>query len=92
MKPLPLLLNPKISPFLMRTVANCLNMSQALRIQILLDSRGIKSFIPDENIATVAPYLFATRSGVRIQVSEEDEELAKSFILDDADNNESVLK
>ena len=76
----------------MRTVANCLNMSQALRIQILLDSRGIKSFIPDENIATVAPYLFATRSGVRIQVSEEDEELAKSFILDDADNNESVLK
>ena len=74
----------------MRTVANCLNMSQALRIQILLDSRGIKSFIPDENIATVAPYLFATRSGVRIQVSEEDEELAKSFILDDADNNESV--
>ena len=76
----------------MRTVANCLNMSQALRIQILLDSRGIKSFIPDENIATVAPYLFATRSGVRIQVSEEDEELAKSFILDDADNNESDLK
>jgi len=76
----------------MRTVANCLNMSQALRIQILLDSRGIKSFIPDENIATVAPYLFATRSGVRIQVSEEDEKLAQSFILEDADNNESVLK
>jgi hypothetical protein len=67
-------------------------MSQALRIQILLDSRGIKSFIPDENIATVAPYLFATRSGVRIQVSEEDEKLAQSFILEDADNNESVLK
>ena len=76
----------------MRTVANCLNMSQALRIQILLDSRGIKSFIPDENIATVAPYLFATRSGVRIQVCEEDEKLAQSFILEDADNNESVLK
>ena len=76
----------------MRTVANCLNMSQALRIQILLDSRGIKSFIPDENIATVAPYLFATRSGVRIQVSEEDEKLAKSFIVDDGESNESVLK
>ena len=76
----------------MRTVANCLNMSQALRIQILLDSRGIKSFIPDENIATVAPYLFATRSGVRIQVSEEDEKLAKSFIVEDGESNESVLK
>ena len=76
----------------MRTVANCLNMSQALRIQILLDSRGIKSFIPDEIIATVAPYLFATRSGVRIQVSEEDEKLAKSFIVEDGESNESVLK
>ena len=69
----------------MRTVANCLNMSQALSMQILLDSHGIKSFIPDETIATVAPYLFATRTGVRIQVSDQDEEFARSVIDEDKD-------
>ena len=64
----------------MRTVANCLNIFQAQRIQIILDANGIKSFIPDENVATVAPYLFATRSGVRVQVCDEDEKRAKRII------------
>ncbi|MCP4848392.1 MAG: DUF2007 domain-containing protein [Verrucomicrobiaceae bacterium] len=66
----------------MRTVANCLNISQAQSIQIRLDANGIKSFIPDETVATVAPYLFATKSGVRVQVCEEDEERAKTLIND----------
>ena len=66
----------------MRTVANCLNISQAHRIQILLDANGIRSFIPDENVAIVAPYLFATKSGVRVQVFDEDETRAKSVISD----------
>ena len=75
----------------MRTVANCLNMSQALSMQILLDSHGIKSFIPDENIATVAPYLFATRTGVRIQVSDKDEKFARSVIAEDKETFLSPL-
>jgi intracellular sulfur oxidation DsrE/DsrF family protein len=66
----------------MRTVANCLNIAQAQGIQILLDANGIKSFIPDENVAILAPYLFATRSGVRVQVCDEDEPLATRIISD----------
>lgn len=66
----------------MRTVANCINMAQAVRVQMLLDASGIKSFLPDENTATLAPYLFATRSGVRVQVSAEDEMVAKKIIRD----------
>ena len=66
----------------MRTVAICLNIFQAQRIQMLLDANGIKSFIPDENVAIVAPYLFATKSGVRVQVFEEDETRAKRAISD----------
>ncbi len=49
---------------------------------MLLDANGIRSFIPDENVAIVAPYLFATKSGVRIQVFDEDETRAKSVISD----------
>lgn len=68
----------------MRTVANCLNITEALRIRIILDASGISSFIPDENVATVAPYLFATKSGVRVQVAVKDEMQAIEAISDAA--------
>jgi len=47
---------------------------------MVLDGNGIDSFIPDENVATVAPYLFATRSGVRVQVNDCDEMIARELI------------
>ena len=47
---------------------------------MILDGNGIDSFIPDETVATVAPYLFATRSGVRVQVNECDEMRAKDLL------------
>ena len=47
---------------------------------MILDGNGIDSFIPDETVATVAPYLFATRSGVRVQVNECDETIAKELL------------
>ena len=68
----------------MRTVANCLNIIEAQRIRIILDASGISCFIPDENVATVAPYLFATKSGVRVQVAAKDEMLAIEAISDAA--------
>ena len=64
----------------MRTIARCNDINQALCIKMILDGNGIDSFIPDENVATVAPYLFATRSGVRVQVSERDEMIAKELL------------
>ena len=64
----------------MTTVANCFNVVEAQRLQIVLDSNGIESFVPDSNSASIAPYLFSTKSGVRLQVDEKDAERAKSLI------------
>ncbi len=64
----------------MVTVANCFNIAEAQSLQIALDARGIESFVPDENVATAAPHLFATKSGVRLQVAEADAEAAKAII------------
>ncbi len=64
----------------MTTVANCPNVTEVQRLQIVLDSNGIESFIPDSNSASIAPCLFSTKSGVRLQVDEKDVERAKSLI------------
>ncbi len=64
----------------MTTVANCFNVVEAQRLQIVLDANGIESFVPDSNSASIAPYLFSTKSGVRLQVDEKDVERAKSLI------------
>lgn len=64
----------------MRTIARCIDINQAQCIKMVLDGNGIDSFIPDENVATVAPYLFATRSGVRVQVNDCDEMIARELI------------
>lgn len=64
----------------MRTIARCIDINQAQFIKMILEGSGIDSFIPDETVATVAPYLFATRSGVRVQVNECDEMRAKDLL------------
>lgn len=65
----------------MVTVANCSTLPDAMSVKIALDAVGIESFIPDESIAVSAPHLlFATKSGVRVQVADEDAELAMSVL------------
>jgi hypothetical protein len=67
----------------MITVANCLNIGEALSLRIALDSHGIESFVPDENMATATPHLlFGSKSGVRVQVAEEDVERATTVIAE----------
>ncbi|MDB6109285.1 MAG: hypothetical protein JWR69_1035, partial [Pedosphaera sp.] len=41
-----------------------------------LEAAGIPAFIPDELSAGIAPYLFFTASGVRVQVADQDVEEA----------------
>lgn len=64
----------------MTTVANCFSHMEALRLQMLLASFDIPSFIPDENVSTIAPYLFFTSSGVRLQVAAEHTKDAQEII------------
>jgi hypothetical protein len=64
----------------MTTIANCFSHMEALRLQMLLASVDIPSFIPDENVSTIAPYLFFTSSGVRLQVADEHTTAARQII------------
>ncbi len=64
----------------MTTVANCFDSSEALRLQIALAAAGISTFLPDENMATIAPNLFLSGSGVRIQVADEDAVAAQGIV------------
>jgi hypothetical protein len=70
----------------MTTIANCRDLNEALRLQMLLGCGNIESFIPDENSATLAPHYFFA-SGVRVQVAEEDAERAKRIVSDDKANS-----
>ena len=60
---------------------------ESIRV-FFLASMGIESFIPDEISAGVAPHFFMTRSSVRLQVDEEDEEKAKRIILEEYEKND----
>ncbi len=42
----------------MITIAHCLDLTEALRLQMLLGCESIESFIPDENSATLVPHYF----------------------------------
>ncbi|MFK5922664.1 MAG: DUF2007 domain-containing protein [Verrucomicrobiota bacterium] len=64
----------------MVTVANLGNIQQAQSLKLLLGSAGIEAFIPDEYSAGLTPYLFMGKSGVRLQVFEQDEEEARQII------------
>jgi hypothetical protein len=65
----------------MVTVAECPTVDEALMLKSVLAGSGIIAFVPDELTAqTAPPYLFASGTGVRVQVAEEDAETALALI------------
>ncbi len=62
----------------MKTIAHFGTLMEAELLKLKLASFGIDAFIPDELTAGVAPHIFATRSGIRLQVAEKDVESAKA--------------
>lgn len=74
----------------MKTVANLGSIQAAQDLKLKLGSAGIEAFIPDEISAGVAPHLFMTRTGIRLQVAETDEDEAKKIIEDGFDHIESL--
>ena len=58
----------------MKTVANLGTIQEAQRLKMLLGSAGIEAFIPDEISASLTPYLFMGKTGVRLQVVDDAEE------------------
>ena len=66
----------------MITVANYYNIHEALRLQMILGTADIPSFIPDEVTAQNAPYVFlGSEAGVRVQVAEEHASEARQIIV-----------
>ena len=69
----------------MKTIAHFGTLMEAELLKLKLASFGIDAFIPDELTAGVAPHIFATRSGIRLQVAEKDVESAKVAMLSEVD-------
>ena len=73
----------------MTTVANCFDVTEALRLKALLEAAGIAAFIPDETTASIAPHHFLTASGVRLQVPDERAEDAREILAAERSTGES---
>ena len=69
----------------MKTIAHFGTLMEAELLKLKLASFGIDAFIPDELTAGVAPHIFATRSGIRLQVAEKDVESAKAAMQNEID-------
>lgn len=69
----------------MKTIAHFGTLMEAELLKLKLASFGIDAFIPDELTAGVAPHIFATRSGIRLQVAEKDVESAKAAMQSEID-------
>ena len=67
--------------FTMKTIAQYGTLKEAELLKMKLASCDIDAFIPDELIAGVAPHIFATRSGIRVQVADKDLKMSKSLWL-----------
>lgn len=64
----------------MITIANLNSLIEAQQLKARLAASGIEAFIPDEVSAGVAPHFFMTKAGVRLQVAEEVEDVARGII------------
>ena len=64
----------------MITIANLGSIQEAQNLKLKLGSVGIEAFIPDELSAGLAPFFLTTKAGVRLQVEEKDEVLARRII------------
>ena len=69
----------------MKTIAHFGTLMEAELLKLKLASFGIDAFIPDELTAGVAPHIFATRSGIRLQVAEKDVESAQAAMQSEID-------
>jgi hypothetical protein len=68
---------PKSHPVTIRT---CRDLQEAQIIRSMLEAGGIRAFIPDEAAAGLYPPTVLDTDGVRVQVSSDDEALARELL------------
>ena len=78
--------------FIIKAIAHFGTLMEAELLKLKLASCGIDAFIPDELTAGVAPHIFATRSGIRVQVADADfenaQELMASTVMESENRDE----
>jgi hypothetical protein len=74
----------------MKTIGNFGTLIEAELSKLKLASFGISAFIPDELTAGVAPHIFSTRSGIRVQVADADFENALEVLNMEIDDSPTL--
>ncbi len=69
----------------MITVAKCIDIIEANRLRMALESAGIAVFMPDEMTASVASHWFLNSGGIRLQVADEHAGAARRVIDEEND-------
>lgn len=64
----------------MTTISASSNLDHIFMLRALLDSCGIKAYVPDELSAQTQPYVFANATTVRLQVEDEDAATARAIL------------
>jgi hypothetical protein len=65
----------------MTTIARCLTIDQAMMLKSVLDGCGVAAFVPDELTAQTDPVIFmGSMNSIRVQVQDEDAEVARSVL------------
>jgi hypothetical protein len=65
----------------------CQNINEALLLRSVLESSGVDSFIPDENVLSQYPSISVVTKGVQLAVRQEDQEQAED-ILDSVEEDD----
>lgn len=66
----------------MITVATCNHPMHAQLLKSVLEDSGIPVSIPNEHTAQTMPHLILAMGGVRVQVPDEHEEIARKLVAD----------
>ena len=78
--------------FIMETVAAVAEIAEAQLIRSVLEGHGIKSVIPNEQTAEIAPPSLWASGGVVVQVDEADVETAKAILATTAKEGADAIK
>ena len=74
----------------MKTVAACSELAEAQLLRSVLEGHGIEAVIPNEQTAEIAPPYLWGSGGVKVQVADEDEKIARQVLTTLEDTSKTL--
>ena len=71
-------------------IAEFIDRSEAIIARALLESEGVKAFLPEDNVMSTMPQLIHAGGGYRLMVRAQDAELAKRVLQEAQETPSSV--